>query len=88
MVTAHDSVEHEERADGSVDERIPCPAPACDGVPSASDRYCEVYGTWLGLDGEEPPTTGPLGRALLSTGALKIVTMIERAEASLNDMCK
>lgn len=69
-------------------EGIPCPSPACTNVPPASDRYCEACGTWLGVDGEEPPTTGPLARALRNTGALRIVTMIQRAEATLNDLCK
>jgi hypothetical protein len=70
------------------EKRLPCPSPTCDAVPAADDRYCDACGTWLGVDGEEPPTTGPLGRALRSTGALRIVSIIERAEASLNDMCK
>ena len=69
-------------------ELIPCPSPVCQNVPAPTDRYCAECGTWLGVDGEEPPTTGPLGRALLSPGARRIVTMIERAEASLNDFCK
>lgn len=88
MAPLHVPVEFEEAESQPVEEAIPCPAPDCDVVPSATDRYCEACGTWLGLEGEEPPTTGPLGRALRTTGALKIVTMIERAEASLNDMCK
>lgn len=67
---------------------MPCPSPTCDNVPNAADRYCETCGTWLGLDGEKPPTTGPLGRALRNTGALKIVAMVERAEEKLNDFCK
>jgi hypothetical protein len=69
-------------------EALPCPAPTCTGLPAVDDKYCDVCGTWLGLEGEKPPSTGPLGRALLNTGALKIVAMVERAEASLNDMCK
>ena len=69
-------------------ERMPCPSPTCDNVPNPDDRYCETCGTWLGLDGEQPPSTGPLGRALKNTGALKIVAMVERAEANLNDLCK
>jgi hypothetical protein len=35
-----------------------------------------------------PPSTGPLGRALRNTGALRIVSMVERVEANLNDFCK
>lgn len=70
------------------EEILPCPSPTCDGVPAMDARYCDTCGTWLGVDGEKPPTTGPLARALLSTGALRIVTSIERAEAKLNDMCK
>jgi hypothetical protein len=69
-------------------ERMPCPSPTCDNLPDPADRYCEACGTWLGLDGEKPPSTGPLGRALRNTGALKIVAMVERAEEKLNDLCK
>ncbi len=67
---------------------MPCPSPMCDDTPQPDDRYCETCGTWLGVDGEQPPSTGPLKRALRNTGALRIVTMIERAEASLNDFCR
>ena len=67
---------------------MPCPSPTCDSVPDPADRYCDACGTWLGLDGEKPPSTGPLGRALRNTGALRIVAMVERAEANLNDFCK
>jgi hypothetical protein len=70
------------------DDPLPCPSPSCDTVPPATDRYCESCGTWLGVDGEKPPSTGPLGRALLAPGARRIVTMIERAEANLNDLCR
>lgn len=70
------------------EEGLPCPAPTCNYVPTVADRYCEECGTWLGVEGEQPRSTGPLGRALRNTGALKIVSMIERAEASLNDMCR
>ena len=82
MSSAHGLVESATR------KVLPCPAPTCSNLPDVDDKYCEGCGTWLGLEDEKPPATGPLGRALLSTGALKIVTMIERAEASLNDMCK
>jgi hypothetical protein len=71
-----------------LEECLPCPSPTCDGIPAANARYCETCGTWLGVEGEKPPTTGPLARALRSTGALRIVSSIERAEAKLNDMCK
>ena len=70
-------------------ESYPCPAPTCDNVPPPGDRYCTLCGTWLGLEGEAPPTTGPLQRAInRTTGALKIASIIERAEASLNELCK
>ena len=67
---------------------VPCPGPDCMNIPSSVDRFCDVCGTWLGLDGEKPPSTGPLQKALRNTGALKLVTMIEKAEASLNDFCR
>ena len=67
----------------------PCPSPACDNVPSAIDRFCERCGTWLGIDGEQPPTTGPLARALANNpAAQRVVALIERAEANLNDFCR
>jgi len=69
-------------------EFVPCPGPECVNFPASTDRFCDVCGTWLGLDGEKPPTTGPLVKALKNTGALKLVTMFEKAEASLNDLCK
>ena len=73
----------------NVHKTVPCPSPSCDGVPTSADRYCELCGTWLGLEGEKPPTTGPLARALVGKpGAQRIVTMIERAEANLNDFCR
>jgi hypothetical protein len=68
-------------------EVLPCPSPECSHMPAASDRYCDACGTWLGVDGERPPTTGPLKKILLNTGALRIVSMVERAEESLNDWC-
>ena len=67
---------------------VPCPGPECTNIPTAADRYCDVCGTWLGVEGEKPPTTGPLVKALRNTGALKLVTIIEKAESSLNDLCK
>lgn len=67
---------------------VPCPGPDCTNIPTTGDRFCDVCGTWLGVDGEKPPTTGPLQKAILSTGALKLVTIIEKAESSLNDLCK
>lgn len=70
-------------------ESVPCPSPACDNVPSTGDRFCETCGTWLGVEGERPPTTGPLARALLNKpAAQKVVALIERAEANLNDLCR
>lgn len=70
------------------EESMPCPSPSCDDMPPATDRYCETCGTWLGVEGEAPPSTGPLGRALRTTGALRIVSMVERVEANLNDFCR
>ena len=70
-----------------VEEALPCPAPACTFVPEAGDRYCDGCGTWLGVDGEEPPSTGPLKKAIRNSGALKLQTMVERVEGKLNDWC-
>jgi hypothetical protein len=67
---------------------LPCPAPECAFLPSGSDRYCDECGTWLGLDGERPPTTGPLKKILINTGALRLVGIVERAEESLNSWCQ
>jgi len=72
----------------SADESMPCPAPDCTNIPETGDRFCDVCGTWLGVEGERPPSTGPLAKMLLSTGAVRLVTMIEKAEAELNDLCR
>jgi hypothetical protein len=86
---ADEAIVEEQAMASTPEEYIPCPSPMCDNVPPANDRYCEACGTWLGLDGEKPPTTGPLARALLrNPAAHRIVTMVERAEANLNDFCK
>ncbi len=74
--------------DHAVEDAMPCPAPECTNFPVTGDRFCEVCGTWLGIEGERPPSTGPLAKMLLSTGAVRLVTMIEKAEAELNDLCK
>ena len=70
-------------------DSVPCPSPACDNVPSADDRFCEICGTWLGLEGECPPRPGPLARAILRQPAAKrLLVLFERAEANLNDLCR
>ena len=71
-----------------VEEALPCPAPECTFVPEPGDRYCDGCGTWLGLEGEKPPSTGPLKKAIQrNSGALKLQTIVERVEGKLNDWC-
>jgi hypothetical protein len=75
------------QAAGVFDSRLPCPSPVCVNLPAADDRFCEVCGTWLGLEGEKPPTGGPLRKALRNSGALKLAGIVERVEGKLNDWC-
>lgn len=69
-------------------EALPCPSPDCTHSPAPGDRYCDGCGTWLGVEGEKPPSTGPLGKALRTTGALKLASIVERVEGKLNDWCE
>jgi hypothetical protein len=71
-----------------IDAVLPCPSPDCNELQSGSDRYCDACGTWIGLESDEPPTTGPLKKILINTGALRIVGLVERAEESLNSWCQ
>jgi hypothetical protein len=77
-----------EAAAHSIDPWLPCPSPECSYVPDCGDRYCDGCGTWLGVEGEQPPSSGPLKKILLNTGALRIVGLVERAEQSLNAWCQ
>jgi hypothetical protein len=67
---------------------LPCPSPDCTELQSGVDRYCDACGTWIGLESDEPPSTGPLKKILINTGALKLVGLVERAEESLNAWCQ
>jgi hypothetical protein len=72
----------------SLETTLPCPSPDCSAVQTGSDRYCDACGTWIGLASDEPPSTGPLKKILINTGALRIVGLVERAEESLNSWCQ